>query len=57
MKKDLVELMDENRRSLGKTSRSRLMDLATDKFNGEGMAGCEDDENPPIPEELMEEDE
>ena len=57
MKKDLVTLMDENRRSLGKSRGSRLMELSPeDKLAQEKKRKqiSEEEEANPISEEDME---
>lgn len=54
MKKDLVTLMDGNRRSLGRTRGSRLMELnSEDKLTQEQKRFEDEDENPVL-EEMIE---
>lgn len=55
MKKDLVTLMDENRRSLGRSRGSRLMEITPEDREPE-VEPEDEDENPvgPILEEDLE---
>lgn len=54
MKKDLVTLMDGNRRSLRRTRGSRLMELnSEDKLTQEQKRFEDEDENPVL-EEMIE---